>query len=54
MGGIARMLTDTPREITPLQKELNRVWRRLGIVVSLIALVMIATILLIEDIQGLA
>ncbi len=54
MGRIAGMLKETQVETTPLQKELARVGRVLAIVVISIALVMIGTILLIEEIRGLA
>src|SRR5690606_26189642 len=54
MGRIAGMLGSVPDEITPLQKELDRVGRILGAVVALIAVVMIGTILLVEDVTGLA
>jgi len=52
MGRIAGMLETAPDESTPLQKELDRVGRMLGITVVAIAVVMIATILLVEDIRG--
>ena len=39
-----------PSETTPLQQELDRVGKLLGIVVVVIAVVMIATILLVEDV----
>ena len=52
MGRIAGMLEATQAETTPLQKELARVGRLLGIVVIAIAVVMIGTILLVEDIRG--
>ncbi|HSA70945.1 MAG TPA: cation-translocating P-type ATPase, partial [Burkholderiales bacterium] len=54
MGRIAGMLGETQPESTPLQKELARVGRVLGIVVVAIALVMIATILVVADIRGMA
>jgi Ca2+-transporting ATPase len=54
MGRIAGMLGETQSESTPLQKELARVGRVLGIVVVAIALVMIATILAVADIRGMA
>jgi Ca2+-transporting ATPase len=54
MGRIAGMLEATPAETTPLQKELARVGRLLGIVVIAIAVVMIGTILLVEEIRGAA
>ena len=54
MGRIAGMLHDVPDETTPLQKELDRVGRILGIVVVAIAVVMIATILIVEDVRGVS
>src|SRR5688572_3931749 len=54
MGRIAGMLKDAPRETTPLQKELNRVGRLLGGIVVAIAVVMIATIIVIEDVRGVS
>ncbi len=52
MGRIAVMLKDTPTEITPLQKELNRVGRMLGVIVIIIAVVMVGTILIFEHVTG--
>jgi P-type Ca2+ transporter type 2C len=52
MGRIAGMLKAAPDETTPLQKELDRVGRLLGIIVVVIALVIIATIVLAEDVHG--
>ena len=52
MGRIAGMLKEVPAETTPLQKELARVGRVLAIVVVAIAAVMIATIVLVEDVRG--
>ncbi|MPY74883.1 MAG: HAD-IC family P-type ATPase [Alphaproteobacteria bacterium] len=54
MGRIAGMLEAAPDEATPLQKELDRVGRLLGVAVIVIAVVMIGTILLFEDVHGLA
>ena len=54
MGRIAGLLEQTRAETTPLQKELARVGRALGLVVIAIALVMIGTILLVEDVRGWA
>ena len=54
MGRIAGMLRDVPHDTTPLQKELDRVGRLLGVAVAVIAVVMIATILLMEDVRGLS
>ncbi|HEX6260985.1 MAG TPA: cation-translocating P-type ATPase, partial [Woeseiaceae bacterium] len=52
MGRIAGMLQDAPPETTPLQVELARLGKLLGIVVIIIAVVMIATIILLEDVRG--
>ncbi len=54
MGRIAGMLKEAPKETTPLQKELARVGKMLGIIVVVIAVVMIATIILVEDVRGFA
>jgi P-type Ca2+ transporter type 2C len=52
IGRIAGALRATPDEATPLQKELARVGKLLGLTVVAIAVVMIATILVVEDVQG--
>jgi Ca2+-transporting ATPase len=52
MGRIASMLEEVPDEITPLQEELDRVGKLLGVIVSVIAVAMIATIILVEDVRG--
>jgi Ca2+-transporting ATPase len=52
MGRIAGMLRETPDEATPLQKELNRVGKMLGVLVVVIAIVMVATIILFEHVRG--
>ena len=52
MGRIAGMLEGSPKETTPLQKELDRVGKLLGIVVIIIAVVMIVTIILVEHVSG--
>jgi P-type Ca2+ transporter type 2C len=52
MGLIAGMLTEAPAETTPLQKELARVGKLLGLVVVVIAIAMIATIILVEHVRG--
>jgi Ca2+-transporting ATPase len=54
MGRIAGMLRATPEETTPLQRELDRVGKLLGIIVVIIAVVMIATIVLLEDVRSFA
>ena len=43
----------TPDEATPLQRELDRTGKLLGLVVVAIAVVMIVTILLVEDVRGI-
>jgi Ca2+-transporting ATPase len=53
MGRIAGMLSDAPPETTPLQQELARVGRMLGVAVVVIAVVMIATILLVNEVRSL-
>jgi P-type Ca2+ transporter type 2C len=54
MGRIAGLLKETRDEATPLQRELNRTGKLLGIVVIAIAVVMIATIIIVENIRGLS
>jgi len=53
MGRIAGLLRATRDEPTPLQRELDRTGRWLGLGVVAIAAVMIATILLVEKVSGL-
>jgi Ca2+-transporting ATPase len=53
MGRIAALLKDTPDESTPLQRELDRTGRMLGLVVIAIAALMIVTILVVEDVRGI-
>ena len=54
MGRIAGLLKETRDEATPLQQELDRTGKVLGAVVIIIAVVMIATIILVENVRGLA
>jgi Ca2+-transporting ATPase len=54
MGRIAGLLKETPDESTPLQRELDRTGRILGAVVIAIAVVMIVTIVLVEDVRSAA
>jgi P-type Ca2+ transporter type 2C len=51
MGAIAGMLEETQEEATPLQKEVAHIGRMLGIAVVVIALVVVATILLLNDLR---
>lgn len=46
------LLKGVPDEATPLQKELDPVGKMLGVIVVVIAVVMIATILLVEHVHG--
>jgi Ca2+-transporting ATPase len=52
MGRIAGLLKETPDEPTPLQRELDRTGKVLGFVVMVIAVVMIATIVLVEEVRS--
>lgn len=52
MGRIAGMLRETRQEPTPLQRELDRTGKVLGLAVVAIAAVMITTIILVEDVHG--
>jgi Ca2+-transporting ATPase len=54
MGKIAGLLEATPDEITPLQRELDRTGKLLGLVVVAIAVVMITTIIVVEDVQNVS
>ena len=54
MGSIAEMLEATVAQPTPLEKEIGRIGRMLGIAVVIIAAVVVATILLISDIRSAA
>ena len=54
MGRVAGLLQSALPETTPLQKELDRVGKMLGLVVIAIAGVMIATILILEDVRGVS
>jgi P-type Ca2+ transporter type 2C len=54
MGRIAGLLKETPEEATPLQRELDRTGKVLGTVVIAIAVIMIATIIVVEEVHGAA
>jgi len=53
VGHIAGLLHETKPEQTPLQRELDRTGKLLGLIVVAIAIVMIVTIIFVEDIRGL-
>jgi len=52
MGAIAGLLKATKSDTTPLQKELAQVGRLLGMVVMVIAVVMVASLLIINGVSG--
>src|SRR5690606_12160488 len=52
MGRIAGLLKETRNETTPLQRELDRTGKVLGVGVTVIAAVIIATILVVEDVRS--
>jgi magnesium-transporting ATPase (P-type) len=51
MGAIAEMLEATHEDPTPLQREIARIGRMLGIAVVIIAVVVVGTVFLISDIR---
>ncbi|MGB3445255.1 MAG: cation-translocating P-type ATPase [Xanthobacteraceae bacterium] len=52
MGAIATMLDATVEQPTPLQKEVALIGRTLGIAVVVIAVIVVATVLLVSEIEG--
>ncbi|MEQ1945463.1 cation-translocating P-type ATPase [Mesorhizobium sp. VNQ89] len=52
MGAIATMLDATVEQPTPLQREVALIGRTLGIAVVIIAVIVVATVLLVSDIKG--
>jgi Ca2+-transporting ATPase len=54
MGKIAGLLQRTEAETTPLQKELDRTGKLLGIIVLVIAAVVVVTIILVDNVRDLA
>ena len=52
VGAIARMLDATVEAPTPLQKEISRIGKMLGVIVVVIALVVMITIVLVEGITS--
>jgi len=53
MGKVAGLLEATPQEVTPLQKELDYVGKRLALIVVIVAVVMIGTIIMVEKVSGI-
>jgi magnesium-transporting ATPase (P-type) len=54
MGSIAEMLEATVEEPTPLQKEVGRIGRMLGLAVVVIAVVVVAIVMLISELRSAA
>lgn len=54
VGKIAGLLRQTESERTPLQQELDRLGKLLGIIVLVIAVIMVATILFIQGVSSLS
>ncbi|MDM7974070.1 MAG: cation-translocating P-type ATPase [candidate division Zixibacteria bacterium] len=54
MGRIAGLLRAAPAETTPFQRELDRIGRLLGLIVLAIAVIMVATIVIVEDVRRLS
>lgn len=54
MGRIAVLLQATPQESTPLQKELDRVGRLLGLLVLIIAAFVVGTIVVVEHVRTMS
>lgn len=54
VGAIATMLDATVEPPSPLQREIARVGRMLGIAVMVIAVIVVGTVLLLSDVRGLA
>jgi len=54
LGRIAGLLKATPDETTPLQRELDRTGKMLGLAVVAIAVTMIVTLVVVEDVHGVA
>jgi Ca2+-transporting ATPase len=52
IGRVAGLLHDTPDEPTPLQRELDRTGKILGLVVIGLAFVMTATMIIVGDVRG--
>ena len=53
VGSISAMLEATAETATPLQKEISRIGRMLGLAVVGIAIIVVATVLLMSEIRGI-
>lgn len=53
-GRIAQLLSDTVQEPTPLQREIDRVGKMLGLAVVSIAVVVVGTLMVVSDLRTLA
>ncbi|HEX6002460.1 MAG TPA: cation-translocating P-type ATPase [Burkholderiales bacterium] len=53
MGAIAELLEATREEATPLQKEVTRIGRVLGAAVVVIALIVVATVMMLSEIRSI-
>jgi P-type Ca2+ transporter type 2C len=51
MGNVARLLSSTEQQSTPLQREVDRIGRALGLAVIVIAIVVMTAILLTADLE---
>ncbi len=51
MGAIAAMLDATVKDPTPLQREIGRIGRMLGLAVIIIAVIVVVTVFLISDVR---
>jgi len=54
MGGVARLLGRTREEQTPLERDVDRIGRSLGVAVVAIAVVVVAAILATSDVDGVS
>jgi len=54
MGGVAEMLDSTQEELTPLQREVQRIGRTLGLAVILIAVTVVAAMVLLSGVHTLS
>lgn len=52
MGAIAAMLEAVPEKPTPLQREIGRLGRTLGVAIVIVAILVVATIFLVSDVHS--